>query len=164
MDRLAEHEVVELSLSGGSGAGRRGEFEARILAFSEQTVALEAVDKSDMLAIPERSDHVLLTALYVGGLLALRGTLTLDAIPGDLRFTPDPNTATKRTRPTRLHYTLPLTATSDGVTHTGLTTAISPTSLSATFEDGWQTLGPTQLTLNFETGKTPIVSAAAILL
>ena len=118
------------------------------------------MEKSDRLALPASSEHVLLTAQYYGGLLALRGTLLLDAIPGDLRFTPDAQTASRRTQPTRQPYALPVTVTSDGVTHTGLTTWITPTSLSAIFDDGWWALGPVELELTLDTGKTPVISAA----
>ncbi len=64
MNRLGEHDIVELSLDNARRLGRRGDFEARILAFSERTVTLEALHKGEILALPEKSNGIVLTAPF----------------------------------------------------------------------------------------------------
>jgi hypothetical protein len=158
MKRFREHEHVEVTLRDSTSAGMRGQFEARILVFSERTVALEALEAADTLRLPELSRGVLLSSL--DGHLALRGTLCLDSIPGDLRFAPEAGSA--RERGTRLPYTLQVAVADDELSHPGLTTLVGPDGVSVCFNDGWAPRGPVTVTIELESTRLPAVTAQAL--
>jgi hypothetical protein len=108
MDRLNEDDRVEFSLPAASPNHSRTTLDCYVLAVAGRTIALEAVDKVAALRLPEVVENVLLTFRHGVSLVALKGVLSADAIPGDLRFVAPPTEGLQRTRSTRADVRIPV--------------------------------------------------------
>lgn len=85
MRRLREFDVVSISLP-TDVASRSTFFRCHLLAVISGTAALEAVQHTDALGLPERVDGAMLTFRHARNLVGLRGMLWSKEPLGDLRF------------------------------------------------------------------------------
>lgn len=150
-----------LSLRDVSMTGGRGHIAARVLAISDRAVALEALDKADVLRLPDGAVGALLSFPYREGLVALRGTLSQAKTPGDLRFVPSDHASNRRTRGTRMRCVMPVQAlvNGSGSTARGFTSWVGPDGVTVEFADGWEPAGAVELVIDLESA--PSVKAVA---
>lgn len=85
MNRLRVHDTVVVTVPPGPDARQSG-FEAVVLAFSGQTIALQALRKKDIVWLPGSVADTLVTFRGDERLIALRGKLYSVPPIGDLRF------------------------------------------------------------------------------
>jgi len=108
MERLHEDDLVELALPLGGVSISRTPLDCYVLAVEGRTAALEALDKEAAIRLPGRVDNVLLAFRRGESLIALKGSVVADQIPGDLRFVAPPHEGLRRTRSTRADVRIPI--------------------------------------------------------
>jgi PilZ domain len=106
MRRLAEFSVVTVNPP-WRGALRSDSFECYVLAVVDETAAIQPVDVSSTLWLPEQMDRALLSFRHKGALVGLCGTLTVLDI-GDLRYTVSDGIQAPGRRATRIDVCAPV--------------------------------------------------------
>jgi hypothetical protein len=107
MDRLNENDTVTVTLPLSSQGRARRFLDCYVLAVAGRTAALEAVDKSETLRLPDRLENVLMTFRHGNALIGLKGTLVATDVFGEYRFCAHPREGGRRTRATRATVALP---------------------------------------------------------
>jgi hypothetical protein len=108
LDRLDENDIVGITIPERVGNGTRTTLECHVLAVARRSVALEAIDKIATLRLAEAVEGVFLTFPHRGMLVALKGILATDGIPGDLRFVAYAGEGQARSRPTEAAAAVPV--------------------------------------------------------
>ncbi len=127
---LSVSALDEVTVNLPSGVATRSQVRAHVLAVGVRTIALEAIEKSDVLRLKEHYQYpgcYLTTAESEALLYAFKGTLVLAEPVGDLRFVvdegvSDPDQATK----ILAAFPVKITRTPPGSPIEGETISISP--------------------------------------
>lgn len=79
-----------------------------VLAVAGRSVVLEAMDKLVVLRLPKAIEDSLLVFRHDNSLVALKGVVIVEDVPGDLRFVAHAREGQRRRRPTRAEVTVPV--------------------------------------------------------
>lgn len=101
MDRLNENDLVEVTLPEKAANLPRTPLACHVLAVAGRSVVLEAVDKVAVLRLPKAIEDTLLVFRHENSLVALKGVVIVEDVPGDLRFVAHEREGQRRRRSTR---------------------------------------------------------------
>lgn len=114
MERLNEDDWVEVTLPGWGANVPRAPIGCHVLVADGRWAALEAVDKLATLRLPRVIDGAMLVFAHHGALVALKGVVAVDDVPGDLRFVAYPGEGIRRRRSTRAKVAVAVTVRRKG--------------------------------------------------
>jgi len=87
MNRLREYDLVTVTLPEDDARLRNACFDCHVVAIVGATAALEAVERSQVVWLPERVEGAFMSYRHDDKLVGLKGVLTTKEDVGDLRFT-----------------------------------------------------------------------------
>jgi hypothetical protein len=100
--------VIEVTLPEKAANLPRTPLACHVLAVAGRSVVLEAMDKLVVLRLPKAIEDSLLVFRHDNSLVALKGVVIVEDVPGDLRFVAHAREGQRRRRPTRAEVTVPV--------------------------------------------------------